>query len=97
MLECFSVGRYTFGMDIEHEILEIQKRNERVEMEKAWETSMTRKIVLTLGTYVLVVLVLIVLRTPRPFAGALIPALGYFISVQSLPFIKRYWLKTRTK
>ena len=38
-------------MDLEKEIKEIKERNKRVETDKAWETSWTRKICIALLTY----------------------------------------------
>lgn len=43
-------------MDLEKEINEIKARNKRVELDKAWETSFTRKICICVLTYVVVVL-----------------------------------------
>ena len=42
-------------MDIEKEIKEIKERNKRVELDKAWETSWTRKICICILTYIVVV------------------------------------------
>ena len=39
------LGECSF-MDLEKEIKKIQERNKRVELDKAWETSWTRKYVL---------------------------------------------------
>ena len=78
---------------IENDIANIQKRNRRVELEKAWETSLTRKISILVITYILVVLVMYALHITRPFTNAIIPTIGYFLSTQSLPFIKKWWIK----
>jgi len=83
-------------MDLEEEIRKIKERNSRVETDKAWETSQTRIIFLSVITYVLVTLVLCVIHNERPFVYSLIPTLGYFISMQSLPFIKKWWVKRRS-
>ncbi len=81
---------------IESELEKIKERNRKVEAEKAWETSLARKLILSGSTYVLVTLVLFVMKNPAPFTNALIPTLGYFLSVQSLPFLKRRWIARRT-
>ena len=43
-------------MNLEKEIEEIKKRNKRVELDKSWETSWTRKICIMLLTYIVVVI-----------------------------------------
>ncbi len=80
-------------MEIEKEIQNIKDRNAKVEMDKAWETSGTRTFILTLTTYILACLFLIVIKNNNPFVNALVPTLGYFLSFQSLPFIKKLWIK----
>jgi hypothetical protein len=82
---------------IEKEILEIKKRNERVELEKAWETSFTRHIALIVITYLLIVVVMYFLDIQKPFINAIIPTTGYFLSTQSLPFIKKCWINKKRK
>ena len=42
-------------MNLEEEIKKIQERNKRVELDKAWETSWTRKICICILTYIVVV------------------------------------------
>ena len=79
--------------DIEKEIIKIKERNKRVELDKAWEISTTRTVVLIITTYVLASLLLIVIKNKNPFINALIPTLGYFLSFQTLPFIKKWWIK----
>lgn len=81
--------------DIEVEIQKIQERNTKVELEKAWETSTARAISLLVMTYVLASLLLLVIKNEHPFINALVPTLGYFLSFQSLPFIKKWWMKRK--
>ena len=42
-------------MDLEKEIKEIKERNKRVELDKKWETSWTRRICIMVLTYIIVV------------------------------------------
>ena len=42
--------------DLENEIAKIKERNKRVELDKAWETSWTRKICICILTYIVVVI-----------------------------------------
>ena len=80
-------------MSIEQEILAIKERNRRVEADKAWETSNTRAFLILVATYIVATLVLWIIDVKRPFLSSLIPTLGFFLSVQSLPFVKRWWLR----
>jgi len=79
--------------EIEIEIQKIKERNVKVELEKAWETSTARAISLLAMTYLLASLLLLVIKNEHPFINALVPTLGYFLSFQSLPFIKKWWMK----
>ena len=80
-------------MNIEQEIKKIKERNKRVEQDKAWETSKTRKVSIAVLTYFVMVLVMHSLKMDSPFIGAIIPTLGFTLSTFSLDFIKEYWKK----
>ena len=75
------------------EIDEIKVRNRRVEKDKAWETSMTRRVVIASITYVCASVWLIKIGNEEPFLNALVPMGGYILSTWSLPFIKEIWIK----
>ncbi len=78
--------------DIERELEAIKERNKRVEAEKAWERSRTRILSLTLSTYLIAGIVLWIIGSANPWRNAFIPAIGFFLSVQSLPLLKRKWI-----
>ena len=80
---------------LEKEIAEIKKRNKRVEADKAWETSLTRRVFVAVSTYVLIALFMLIINIERPFMSALIPTVGYLLSTISLGIAKDYWLKNR--
>ena len=42
--------------ELEQEIKDIKNRNKRVELDKKWETSLTRKICICILTYIVVVI-----------------------------------------
>lgn len=77
-------------------IAELRERNLRVEADKAWETSWTRRLFLAALTYVFAVLVLQSIDTPNVHLAAVWPPIGYLLSTLSLPPLKRWWLKTRS-
>ncbi|MBU0907683.1 MAG: hypothetical protein KKD18_04810 [Nanoarchaeota archaeon] len=80
-------------MNLQKEILEIKQRNKRVEADKAWETSFTRKIILALITYILITLFFLVAELPKPFINPIVPTVGLLISTLILPVFKEIWLK----
>jgi len=71
----------------------IKQRNARVEADKAWETSWTRRLCIAVFTYVLAAMYMQMTGLDRALIGACIPAGGYVLSTLSLPFIKRMWLE----
>lgn len=79
--------------DLKQRIAKIEARNKTVEINKAWATSLTRKITLVIATYLIIALTLFVIKNPDPWINAIIPALGFFLSTLTLPFVKTYWRK----
>ena len=79
--------------EFEKRIEVIEKRNLKVEADKAWETSLFRILTITIATYIIASIVLWLIGTDKYFLGALIPTIGYFLSVQTLPLIKKSWTK----
>ena len=81
--------------ELEKRISNIEKRNKRVEGDKAWETSTLRKILIIVLTYIFAVLYLKIADTINPFFGAVVPCVGFFLSTQTLNIIKKNWLSRR--
>ena len=80
---------------LEEEVEKIHQRNKRVEGDKAWETSNFRLAVLSIITFTFSLAFLYFIKTEDYLLSALSSTLGLVISSQSLPFIKRWWLKKR--
>lgn len=78
---------------LHQEIEKLKNRNKKVEVNKAWETSLTRKLILMLTTYLVVGLTLTTIKNDAPWINAIIPTLGFFLSTLSLPFLKDLWQK----
>jgi len=78
---------------LQSEIETIKLRNKRVEADKAWETSISRKIIIAILTYLVIVLFFYSSGLPNPFINAIVPTLGFILSTLSLPFFKEIWLK----
>jgi len=83
--------------ELEDRIKEIEKRNQKVEGDKAWETCTLRKILIIVMTYIFAVLYLTIADTTNPYFGAVVPCVGFFLSTQSVEFIKKQWIKGRNK
>lgn len=86
--------------ELEHLKLEIEKiheRNQRVELDKVWETSWTRKIIVAFLTYLVVVLFFVFAKLPDPFANSIVPALAFIVSTSVLPLFKKIWIKFRKR
>ena len=81
--------------ELEKRITDIEKRNKRVEGDKAWETSLLRKILIIILTYIFAVLYLKTADTTNPFLGAVVPCAGFYISTQTLNIVKKKWLNRR--
>ena len=84
-------------MEFEKEIALIQERNKRVEADKAWETSYFRIGLITVITYIVAFIVLYCLGNDKFFLNALVPVIGYLLSAQSIPMVKRRWIKKYLK
>lgn len=81
-------------MNIEKEIEAIKKRNEKVEMDKAWETSWTRRICIMVLTYIVVIIYSYVIKNvDNILLSSLVPVIGFTLSTLSLKFIRSLWQK----
>lgn len=80
--------------EIENEILEIKQRNKRVELDKAWETSLTRKLCICILTYIVVVAYSIIInRISSTWLSSLVPVIGFTLSTLSLKLVRNIWEK----
>jgi len=74
-------------------IEEILARNSKVEIDKAWETSKTRRAVIAFITYLTAATFLKIIGNDTPLINALVPVGGYVLSTLSLPFLKKMWVQ----
>lgn len=80
-------------MTIEEELRLIKDRNDRVDADKAWETSTTRKVLILVITYIFAATLMWVIGVKHPYIDAFIPTLGFFLSTLSIKFCKKLWLE----
>jgi len=74
-------------------LAQIQARNRRVEADKAWETSWTRRLCIAVLTYVVAVVWLRLIGDTRAWFDALVPVVGFVLSTLSLRVVKRGWVE----
>ncbi len=80
--------------DLEKEIIQIKERNKRVELDKKWETSWTRKICIMILTYIVVIIYSYVIRNiDNIFLSSLVPVIGFTLSTLSLKLVRKIWEK----
>lgn len=80
--------------DLESEIEGIKERNKRVELDKKWETSKTRKVCIMVLTYIVVIIYSILIsKTDNVFLSSLVPVIGFYLSTLSLKAIRKIWEK----
>lgn len=86
------------SMNLENRITNIEKRNKRVELDKKWETSFTRRICIMVLTYIIVVLYSFLIRyNNNLLLSSLVPVIGYILSTLSLKLIRKIWEKRISK
>ena len=77
---------------IEDEIKNIKARNARVELDKKWETSWTRRLCICVLTYIVVVIYSFTIQQiSNIFPSSLVPVIGFTLSTLSLGFVRKIW------
>lgn len=79
--------------ELQLEIETIKQRNQRVEADKAWETSWTRRISILFLTYIVIVVFFVFAQLPKPTVNAIVPALAFVLSTLTVPLLKTWWLR----
>lgn len=76
---------------IESRVRKIEERNERVSLDKAWETSWTRRITIAVLTYVIVLVYLFMIGNDNPWINAVVPPVGFLLSTLAIGKVKELW------
>jgi hypothetical protein len=82
---------------LEKEVASIKARNEKVEIDKAWEVSITRRVLIVAFTYIIIGTYLAAIGVDRPWINAIVPAVGFTLSTLTLPFFKKLWVNIKDK
>lgn len=81
-------------MKLEERVKKIEERNKKVELDKSWETSWTRKICIMILTYLVVIIYSYLVREyDNIFLSSLVPVIGFTLSTLSLKVIRKLWEK----
>lgn len=82
------------NQELENEIIKIKERNKKVELDKKWETSWTRKICICILTYIVVIIYSYIVRNyDNIFLSSLVPVIGFTLSTLSLKLVRNIWEK----
>ena len=80
---------------LEEKIRKIEERNKKVELDKQWEISYTRRFLLAMFTYLTIGFYLQAIKVPQPWLNSIVPTAAFMLSTLTLPFFKKLWLGDR--
>ncbi|MDR0930805.1 MAG: hypothetical protein LBM38_03555 [Clostridiales bacterium] len=79
-------------MNIEQEITKIQERNKKVELDKSWEVSLTRRITICALTYLFILAFSYFVNIgANILLSSAVPVIGFALSTASLPIVRKIW------
>lgn len=81
--------------DLEKRLSAIEERNAKVEADKAWETSWTRRIAIAVLTYLVIVGYMHFVIHVEPWLNALVPVAGFLLSTLTISYLKKFWIDRR--
>ena len=77
---------------LHEEISKIKERNKRVELDKKWENSWTRRILIAVLTYLIVVIFFYFANLPKPLINSIVPSIAFLLSTLTLNLFKEIWI-----
>jgi len=80
---------------LQREIEQLQERNNRVELDKKWETSFTRRISLAVLSYIATYIFLRIIHAENAEYGAIIPAGAFLLQQMTVSPLKKMWEKIK--
>jgi hypothetical protein len=80
-------------VNLEERVKKIEERNIKVESDKAWETSFSRRFLIAIFTYLAVSLYFFVIKVSNPWLNAIVPTIGFLLSTLTIPFFKGIWVR----
>jgi hypothetical protein len=76
---------------LESDVNNIHERNKRAEKDKAREISWWRRGIITLLTYVVIVIYFFSAGLPDPFVNSVVPAVAFVLATMTLPWFQKIW------
>lgn len=74
------------------------KKNKKVELDKKWETSTTRRIFICILTYVIVLIYSYLVKNYNSiYLTSIVPVIGFALSTLFLKYIRKIWETKQTK
>ena len=83
--------------DLEKRIAAIEARNKKVEFDKAWEVSWTRRIFIMAIIYATIGVYLHFVVHISPWINGLVPVIGYMLSTITIERLKKWWIKNQNR
>ncbi len=83
------------NLTLHQRIEKLEARNTKVEGDKAWETSWTRRLSIMLLTYIVVASYLRFVVHIDPWINALVPVIGFLYSTLTISLLKKKWVMNR--
>ena len=77
--------------DLEKRIQVIEKRNQKVALDKKWETSWTRRFGIALLTYLTMGIYMGFIGSENAWVSAVIPTTGFLLSTLTLTALRTWW------
>lgn len=81
-------------MELSERVSALEARNQKVEANKAWEVSWTRRWFIMLVTYLVAVAWLTVIHESNLWLKAVVPVVGFLLSTLTIGPLKRLWVKS---
>jgi hypothetical protein len=78
---------------LERRVKKIEERNKHVELDKAWETSWTRRVTIAVLTYIVIAIVFWMTGLGHPFLNALVPTTAFILSTLTVSALKKWWMR----
>lgn len=83
--------------ELKQRIAKIEARNKRVELDKAWETSLARKLFVAGLTYLTLGIFMQAIDVTNPWLNAVIPSIAFLLSTLTMPLLKDWYIKHKTR
>ena len=84
-----------FLKGLEKRVKNIEDRNKKVELDKAWEVSYTRRFILVVFTYVSIGFYLQAIGVNQAWLHAIVPSIAFMLSTLTMPFFKKLWIRDK--